>query len=40
MNLKSGITLVALMYLGVIIFNVALIAGIVWVAWHFISKWW
>jgi hypothetical protein len=40
MKLKTGITLMALVYIGAIIFNVALIGGIIWVVWHFISKWW
>ena len=40
MKFKTGFTIVGLMYLGAIIFNVALIVAIGWVAWHFISKWW
>ena len=40
MKMKHGFTLVALFYIGAIIFNLALVGAIIWVAWHFISKWW
>lgn len=40
MKLKNGFPLVALIYVGAIILNLALLGGVIWVAWHFISKWW
>jgi hypothetical protein len=39
MKMKHGFTVAATMWLGAII-NLALLGGIIWVAWHFISKWW
>ena len=40
MKMKHGFTVVAIMWLGATVLNLALLGGIIWVAWHFISKWW
>jgi hypothetical protein len=40
MKIDKLFTVTALIYLGALIFNLALLAAIIWVAWHFISKWW
>jgi hypothetical protein len=37
---EAGFTLSEIAILGVIICQLALLAGVIWIAWHFISKWW
>ena len=36
----KGFTAIVLLWLAGIVFNLALIVAAIWVAWHFISKWW
>ncbi len=40
MKLKNGITAVAVLWVFGLIFNLALLVGVIYVAWHLISKWW
>jgi flagellar biogenesis protein FliO len=37
---EAGFTLSEIAMLGAIICQLALLAGVIWIAWHFISKWW
>ena len=40
MKTEKGITFMIAVWILGILFNVALFGAIIYVAWHFVSKWW